>query len=99
MDERHRARSLADCRRNALDVSAAHVADREDCRQARFEEMRRAAERPLRGGEIVRRKGGTGLDEAAVVEGETALEPLRGGDRAGHDEDVPHVFDALAAGL
>ena len=58
MDERHRDRSFADGRRDALDVAAAHVADGEDAGQAGLEQVRRAGERPSRRREIVRVRSG-----------------------------------------
>src|SRR5262245_58938800 len=42
MDEGDGDRAFADRRRDAFDVSGAHVADREDAREAGFQEMRRA---------------------------------------------------------
>ena len=53
VNECHGNRSFADRRGHALEVSAAHVADREDARKARFEEVRRPDKRPPRDGEIV----------------------------------------------
>jgi len=49
-------RSFADGGRNTLEVAAAHVADRKDAGPARFEQMRRPWERPLRAREIVGRE-------------------------------------------
>src|SRR2546430_11423940 len=46
VDQGNRDRALADGRCHAFDVAGPHVADREDARQARFEEVWRPRERP-----------------------------------------------------
>src|SRR2546430_15120564 len=45
VDQGNRDRALADGRCHAFDIAGPHVADREDARQARFEEVWRARER------------------------------------------------------
>jgi hypothetical protein len=68
MDERNRDRPLAHCRRHPLDVAGTDVADREHPWQAGLEQVRIAPERPVGGGEVVRRQRRSGLDEAFFVE-------------------------------
>ena len=46
MDQRHRDRSLAHRLCNALDAICAHIADRENSRQAGFEHLWASIERP-----------------------------------------------------
>jgi hypothetical protein len=53
MDEGDGDRSFAHRRSDALDVSAAHVADGEDAGKAGLEKVRRPDERPMRGGELL----------------------------------------------
>src|SRR4029077_12760207 len=69
MNERDGDRSFADSGCDALDVAAAHVADREDAGTARFEEIRRPRQRPRGCRQLFRRQVWTGLDEPARVEG------------------------------
>ena len=52
MDERHGDRAFTDGGRHTFDVAAADVTDREDAGTARFEEVWRTRERPVRGLEI-----------------------------------------------
>ena len=52
MYEGDRDRSLTHCRRDPLDVTGAHVTDREHSGQTRFEKMRNR-ERPMRDGQVV----------------------------------------------
>ena len=77
MNEGDRDRSLADGGRDALDVAAAHVADRKDARTTRFEQIRRPGQRPPRCRQIVLRQLRTGLDESLVVERDAPFEPAR----------------------
>jgi hypothetical protein len=77
MDEGDGNRSLADRRRDSFDVATSHVADSKDTGQARFEEMRRPGQRPVRGRQIVARQVGPGLDESLGIERNTAIEPDR----------------------
>ena len=53
VDERHGDGSLADGGGDALDVAAAHVADRKDSGTARFEQVGRPVQRPPRGCQVV----------------------------------------------
>ena len=68
MHEGDRDRALADRRRHAFDVAGSDVADGEHAGQAGFEQMGRPRERPVRGGQIVLRQIGPGLDEPLGVE-------------------------------
>ena len=77
MDEGDRDRSLAHCRRHALDIAAPDVADREHAGQTRFEKMGRPGERPMRGGQIFLRQIRPGLDEPFGIERDASIEPLR----------------------
>src|SRR5438270_13743924 len=88
MNEGHGNRSFADGRGYALEISTADVADREDARQARFEEVGQPDERPPRGDEIVVRQVGTGLDEAVVIERDAAVEPFRRRHGPGHHDGM-----------
>ena len=72
VNERDRDRAFADRGRDALDVAAAHVADREDAGPARFEQIRRPRQRPSRPRQILGREVRAGLDEAFVVERDAA---------------------------
>src|SRR5262245_12504836 len=101
MNEGDRDRSLAHGRRDALDIAAAHVSNREDTWTTRFEQIGRPGQRPLRGRQLVWRQVRTGFDEALVVEYEAAGEPARIRIGAGHDEDVPDVvsFDVAGPGI
>ena len=99
MDERDRDGALADRRCDALDIAAPDVTDREHAGQTGFEKMGRPGERPLRGRQIVLRQFRSGLDEAFGIEGDAPSKPLRAGNGAGHDEDVPDVMGLDLAGL
>src|SRR5438552_1353070 len=99
MNERDRNRSFADSRGDSLDAARADVADGEDAGPARFEQQRRARERPAGGHEIVVRQIRTGLDETALVERETAIEPTGVRRGARHHEDVPDLMLLFVAGL
>ena len=79
VDEGDGDRSFADGRRHTLDVACPHVADREHAGQARFEQMRRARQRPMRGGQVVLGQVGPGLDEPLGIERDAAVEPARVG--------------------
>src|SRR6266513_3683180 len=54
--------------------------------------MWRASQWPMRGGQFIRRKLGSGLDESVSVEGDTAVEPLSAGSGTRHDEHVTNVL-------
>src|SRR5579863_3728443 len=97
--EGHRNRALADGRRDPLDVSTAHVADRKDARQTGLEQMGRAGEWPTGRGQIVGREIRTSLDESRGVERDTAVEPPRVGNGSHHDEYVAHVVRLDGTGL
>jgi hypothetical protein len=96
MDKGNRDRPLAHGRRHALDVSSPDVPYREHTRQTRFEEKRGPGRRPMRGGQVVLRQIRSRPDEPFRIERNTPIEPLRAGNGAGHDEDVPDFvgFDA-----
>jgi len=92
VDARNRNRALPDGRRDALGAAAAHVADREDTWQARFEQVRRAAQRPLRGCKLVGGQRRTSLDEPLLIERQAAGEPLRARLSPGHGENVANLL-------
>src|SRR6266850_2201089 len=98
MDECDRDRAFADCGCHTLDVAAANVPDREDAWETRLEKMRLPLEGPPCGVEVLRRKIGSGLDEAVVVERHAVVEPFRRRHRSGHHEDVPDVFNGVSSG-
>src|SRR6267143_2433372 len=54
--------------------------------------MRRPAQRPLRGRELVGGQRCSSLDESFVIERQATGEPLRARLRPGHSEDVPDLF-------
>src|SRR5467141_4108225 len=54
--------------------------------------MRRPAQRPLRGRELVGGQRRSSLDESLVIERQAAGEPLRAWLRSRHSEDVPNLF-------
>src|SRR6476646_6783398 len=97
VDEGDHDRAFADRRRHPFDAAAANVAYRKHARQAGLQGIRWARQRPARRVEIVRRQIATGLDEALVVERDTALEPLGVWYRTHHHEDMTDVAPAGAA--
>src|SRR5712691_2649360 len=99
MDERDRDRAFAYCRGDAFDVAPAHVTDRKHCGEARFKEMRRPCERPVRGGEVLFRQIRPRLDEPVLVERDTVGEPARTRNGSGHREDVSDVVSLDGPGL
>src|SRR5947207_1235412 len=99
VDGGDRDRSLPDGGRRALDAAAPHVAHREHAGQAGFQDMRRAGQRPMRRRQVVRGEIRAGLDEAAGIECEAALEPRRAGSGARHGEDVANALRLLPARL
>src|SRR5581483_11319973 len=80
VDETDRRGALADCRRDALDRSVAHVARREHARDARLERRGRLAAGPAARAEVAPRE-----DVAAVVAFDVVGSPLRV--RLAADED------------
>src|SRR5204862_2821048 len=86
--ELHAHRALAHRRRHALDAARSRIADREDARPARLQQLGSAGERPSCRLELIRMEGSSGLDEVLVVERHASLDP--GGVRvgAGHQEHV-----------
>src|SRR4051812_21686242 len=84
--------------RYSLDVTAANVPDCEDTRTTRLEKVRRSLEGPLCGAEIFGQNIRSGFDEAAVIECDAAVEPLRRGDRSGHHKEMPDGLDRLSSG-
>src|SRR5437764_1401067 len=97
VDGGDRDRSLPDGGRRPLDAPAADVAHREHAGQAGFQEIRGAAQRPMRRGQVVRREIRAGLDESAGIEREAALEPRGTGSGARHGEDVADALRLLPA--
>src|SRR5260370_26045574 len=92
MYRRDRDRAFADGRRDTLRAPAAHVANREDTRQTRLEEMGWATQRPLRGPQLVRGQRRSRLDESLRIERQASGEPLRARLRPGHRENMPDVL-------
>src|SRR5260221_545344 len=70
----------------ALWAAASYTPHRKHTGEARFEQVRRAAERPLRRGELVGGQRRACFDESLVIERQTAGEPLRARLGAGHRE-------------
>ena len=75
MHEGDRDRSLTNCRCNTLNIAGADVADGKNSRQARFKEMRKSGQRPMRRSKIVVREVRPRLDKTARIERQTAIEP------------------------
>src|SRR5205807_5013156 len=99
VDGGDRDRSLPDGGRRPLDAPAPDVAHREHAGQARFQEMRRPGQRPVRGGQILRGQIRARLDEATGIEREAALEPRGTGSGARHGKDVADALRLLPARL
>jgi hypothetical protein len=76
MNKRNSNRSFADCGRHSLDVAAAHVANRKDAGAARFEQIWRPCQRPLRVREIVRQEIRACFHEALFVKDDAAVQPF-----------------------
>ena len=90
--------AFADCRRDSFHVPGSHISHREYTRQAGFEHLRRAFQRPPRSFRIAvkclhipPRK-----NESFVVQGEAPLQPFGPGQSARHDE---HVLDRVSRDL
>src|SRR5689334_9426911 len=98
MHKRDGDRPFADGRRDALDVAAAHVANREDSGAIRLEQVRGTGEWPFPGPQLLGREIRAGFHESLVVESNTPVEPARVGDRPGHHEHVPDVVRLDIAG-
>src|SRR6267143_6957444 len=75
--------------RNALQVAAPDVTDREHAGQSRLEQVGHPGKRPVRGGQILLGQVRSRLDEALSVQRDAPLEPsgVRNGPR--HDENMP----------
>ena len=90
--------SFADGRSDAFHIAGAHVAHGKHARQAGFEHLRNARQRPsrlVRGAvEIAPRE-----NESLVVEREAALQPLGARRSARHDEHVANGMRGCFAGL
>src|ERR1700730_18151970 len=91
MHQANRRRSFADCRRHALHVARAHIANRKHARQTGLENIRSAPQRPACAGEIFRRQIWSSLDEALLILNNTSFEPSRVRASSGHHENVPDV--------
>jgi hypothetical protein len=72
---------LADCRRNALYTTGAHIAHSEDAREAALKQLRCSLERPRRGdfAWCEERQVATSEDEPVGVKCYTASNPFRVG--------------------
>src|SRR5437764_3698317 len=88
VDELHAHRALADRRGHALDAARACVADGEDARPARLQQVGLAGERPAGLLELGRLEVGAGLHEVLLVERHAALQPAGVGIGAGHQEEM-----------
>src|SRR5436309_4529899 len=97
MDEGDRNGSLPNCRRNALDITAADIADGEHSGQTCFEQIRTPREGPMLRRQVVLRQIRPGLDEPVRIECDTPIEPTGVGYRAGHDEDMADVVSVKLA--
>jgi len=92
MHKMDRDRTLANGRRNPLNVSRSYVANRENCRQARLEHLRRPFKRPLSRCvcqnriQVPPRK-----NEALLIKLDTATQPVTAGRRTRHHENVPDL--------
>src|ERR1700730_16553621 len=91
MHQANRRRSFADCRRHALHVARAHIANRKHAGQTGLENIRSAPQRPACAGEIFRRQIWSSLDEALLILNNTSFEPSRVRASSGHHENVPDV--------
>ena len=89
VDEGDRDRALADRRRDALDVAAAHVADGEHAGQAGFEQVRGARQTASRAAarSSGERSGPVLMKPFASSATQPSSQPVLA-NRAGHDEDV-----------
>src|SRR5437867_12003171 len=99
MYEGDRDGPFAHCRRHALDIASPDITHREHAGQTRFEKMGNSGERPMRGGQILRRKIRSRLNESFSIEGNTSLEPLRTGNCPCHEENVLYLVGLDVAGL
>ena len=92
MHKMDRDRTFANSRRNPLHVSGADVANCENCRQARLKHLRRPAKRPLSRSacqnwiQVPSRK-----NEALLIKGDAATQPVAAWRRTRHHEDVPDI--------
>src|SRR6201987_602377 len=91
MHQANRRRSFADCRRHALHVARAYIANRKHARQTGLENIRSAPQRPACGGEIFRRQIWSSLDERLLILNNASFEPSRVRTSSGHHENVPNV--------
>ena len=91
MDKRNCDRAFTDGRCHALDVAAPNVAHGEHARTRGFEQIGRALEWPLGNRQIMLRQVWPGLDEALLVERDTAIQPTRIRFGPSHQEHVPDV--------
>ena len=102
MHKRDGNRAFADGGRHALDVAAAHVADREDAGMIRFQQIRRPRQRPSGCRKVLGRQVRTRFDESAPIKCDAAVEPGRIRHGARHHEyvsDVMRLDDAPAPGI
>ena len=91
MYEGDRNRSFTHCRCYALEAASANIAYREYSGQTCFEQMWSTRQRPLRGGQIVRRQIRSGLNESIRVERNAAVQPMCVWNCASHNEDMAYV--------
>src|SRR5262245_35852218 len=98
MDKRNSDRAFTDGRCHTLDVPAPDVAHGEHARTRRFEQRGRALEWPLSRCQIVLRQVRSGLDEALLVECDTAIQPTRVRLGASHQEHVADIVRGYRSG-
>ena len=73
MHERDGNRPFAHSGRHAFHIATAHIADGEDAGSTRFEQVRRARQRPFRGSQFVGPEIRAGFEKPLVVERETRV--------------------------
>src|SRR5215831_15939673 len=96
VNERDGDRPFAYSRGDAFDVAATNIPGSENSGHTAFQQVWPTGERPVRAGQIFRRKIGTCLNKAFVIERDATIEPAGVGVRSGHYE---HVSDVLLLGF
>jgi hypothetical protein len=92
MHKMDRDRPLANGRRNPLNVSGADVANRENCRQACLEHLRRPVKRPSLWSACQNWiQVPSCKNEALRIKRDTATQPVATRRRTRHHEDVPDI--------
>src|SRR4029079_6488872 len=99
MHERDRDGTFPHCRCHPLDIAGAHIADCKNSRQTRFQEIRRAALKPARCGQVLYGQIRSRLDKTILITHDTAIEPTGSRLCTGHEKDMPNVVSFDAGGL